>query len=136
MREITLMNPSKETDNKLRWSAEVDGVVFKLYIPKWRVPTPWPARLKVFVDAQGDAIRNDGAHRSHSRPRASEDPVVATVEKVTEHTETVRYRPTGDPDEWETGEPYVPYSLLPTPTPARLRLEVQWDRSEGTWGDE
>jgi hypothetical protein len=34
MTEITPMDPSKETDNKLRWKADVSGVEFKLYIPK------------------------------------------------------------------------------------------------------
>jgi hypothetical protein len=34
MPEIALMNPSKETDNKLRWWADVEGVPFKLYIPE------------------------------------------------------------------------------------------------------
>lgn len=28
----------KETENKYRWDADIDGVRFELYIPKWRVP--------------------------------------------------------------------------------------------------
>jgi hypothetical protein len=44
MGEVALMDPSKTTDNKLRWQADVEGVNFKLYIPKWRVPRPWPIR--------------------------------------------------------------------------------------------
>jgi hypothetical protein len=50
MREIALMSPSKETDNRLRWWADVEGVAFKLYVPRWRVPVPWPVRLEVIVD--------------------------------------------------------------------------------------
>jgi len=49
MVEIALMEPSKETDNKLRWKADVEGVSFKLYVPKWRVPRPWPTRILVRV---------------------------------------------------------------------------------------
>lgn len=50
MREIVAMSLLNETDNKLRWEADVDGVSFKLYIPKWRVPKPWPDMVKVVID--------------------------------------------------------------------------------------
>lgn len=135
MREISLMNPSKETDNKLRWWADVDGISFKLYIPKWRVPVPWPVRLEVVVDQQASSTSS-----VPKAPRAGsselEHSIIATLEKVQEHTETVRYRPSGDPESWELGEPYVPYTILPTPSPERLRIEVRWDRSAGTWSGE
>ena len=36
------MYSSKQTDLKLRWDSYVDRVLFELYIPKWRVPRPWP----------------------------------------------------------------------------------------------
>lgn len=135
MREIALMNPSKETDNKLRWWADVEGVSFKLYIPKWRVPAPWPVRLEVVVDQQA---ASPAPAPSPPRPGSPEleRPIIATLEKVREHTETVRYQPIGHLDSWELGEPYVPYTVLPTPPPERLRLEVRWDRSAGTWSDE
>lgn len=135
MREIALMNPSKETDNKLRWWADVEGVCFQLYIPKWRVPTPWPVRLEVVVDPQAASPETDRRLTSPCS-RELEGPIIATLEKVREHTETVRYRPIGDQDSWELGEPYVPYAVLPAPSPERVRLEVRWDRSAGTWSDE
>src|SRR6266568_4800894 len=130
MREIALMNPSKETDNTLRWSADVEGVPFKLYIPKWRVPAPWPVGLQVVVDEKATTPQ---ARPKLPRPGSPEleRPIISIAEKVREHTETVRYKPIGLPDGWESGEPYVPYALLPTPPPDRLRLEVRWDRSAG-----
>lgn len=136
MRQIALMNPSKETDNKLRWWADVDGVSFKLYIPKWRVPLPWPVRLEVVVDERAGKAEVAPTQQIRSGSAALEEPIIATVEKVAEHTETVRYRPVGSPDTWEMGEPYVPYAILSSPVPDRLRVEVRWDRSAGTWGDE
>jgi len=134
MLEIALLNPSKETENKLRWSTDVDGASFHLYIPQWRVPAPWPARLKVVVDqeAAGSATV---ARPQEPGSAELERPIIATLERVRDHTKTVRYRPIGAPDCWELGEPYVPYALLPTPPPARLRLEVHWDRSAGTWSE-
>ena len=134
MREIALMNPSKETDNKLRWWADVEGVSFKLYIPKWRVPAPWPVRLEVLVDDQAASAATAAIPPRPASPEF-ERPIIATLEKVQEHTETVRYRPIGPPDSWEIGEPYVPYTVLAAPPPERLRLEVRWDRSAGTWSD-
>jgi len=134
MREIALMNPSKETDNKLRWWADVEGVSFKLYIPKWRVPVPWPVRLEVVVDEE--AAMPAAARPPRPGSAELERPIIATLQRVREHTETVRYRPIGDPESWEIGEPYVPYAILPAPPPERLRLEVRWDRSAGTWSDE
>jgi hypothetical protein len=100
MREVTMMNPSKETDNKLRWSADVDGVIFHLYIPKWRVPAPWPVMLEVLV---GPLTASPAMDRSLPRPGSPEleRPIVTTMEMVMEHTQTVRYRPIGDPKSWE-----------------------------------
>jgi len=89
MREITLMDPSKETENKLRWSGDVEGVAFKLYIPKTRVPKPWPRRVHVTVSEQlsqpEEAVASGGGD--------AEQPIVCVVKKVVEHTETVRYCP-------------------------------------------
>lgn len=49
MSEVTLMLRSKETDNKQRWAADVNGVEFKLYIPKYRIPDPFPPSIVVRI---------------------------------------------------------------------------------------
>ena len=133
MVQMSLMAPSKETDNKLRWEADVEGVAFKLYIPKRRVPRPWPMRIIVRISDIGDAT---------SLPRPSvvsgddpASPILAVVERLSEHSETVRFRPQGDPKDWEIGEPYIPNELLPSSSVQTLRVEVEWDRSAGTWTD-
>lgn len=131
MREITLMHPSKETDNKLRWSRDVEGVAFKLYIPKDRVPKPWPRRVHVTISEYSAGSPEAAASGQGNR----EEPIVCVVEKVSGHTETVRYRPLGDPKTWELGEPYIPLALLPANLPERLHVEVRWDRSMGTWDE-
>ena len=136
MVEIALMDPSKETDNKLRWQADVDGVKFKLYIFKWRVPRPWPTSILVRVSdvpAGGEPQHQPATSASSD---SLERPVCAIIEKVREHTQTVRFAPQGDPTGWEIGEPYIPYSLLSSSSVQTLRIEVAWDRSAGTWSDE
>jgi hypothetical protein len=139
MKEVALMHPSKETDNKLRWQSMVEGVSFKLYIPKWRVPRPWPVRIIVSVTNIPKDEGSAGGHRSpdsHERVTSLEQPIIATLRKVREHTQTVRFAPQGDPDSWEIGEPYIPHSLLPDTSSDAIQIEVRWDRSAGTWSDE
>src|SRR5438876_11263084 len=105
MIEIALMDPSKETDNKLRWQADVDGVNFKLYIFKWRVPRPWPTRILVRVS---DVPSGKEIHQpvKSANSDSLEQSISAIVHKVREHTQTVRFAPQGDSKDWEIGEPY------------------------------
>jgi hypothetical protein len=137
MGEVALMDPSKTTDNKLRWQADVEGVNFKLYIPKWRVPRPWPIRILVRVIEMPSVTAQfqDFAPTVDSFD-SLERPIRAIVEKIQEHTQTMRFAPTGDPKDWEIGEPYIPYSLLTNSSVQTVRIEVVWDRSAGTWSDE
>ncbi len=132
MIEVALMAPSKQTDNKLRWETDVDGVNFKLYIPKARVPYPWPKRILVRVC---DIDQPSGNEAVQPDDPTLERGITATVRKVREHTETVRFDPDGDPNDWEIGSPYIPFSLLPRRSAENLQLQVWWDRSAGTWSN-
>ena len=49
MVEMALLEETKETENKVRWDADIEGTRFSLYIPKWRVPEPWPRLIHVTV---------------------------------------------------------------------------------------
>lgn len=49
MREYELVF-DKETENKLRWVVDVDGVAFKFYIPQRFVPQPPPKRIVVGIE--------------------------------------------------------------------------------------
>jgi len=51
--------------------------------------------------------------------------IVSYVERFEEHTETLRYRPVGDDNEWEIGEPYIPYSLTYDCADC-LKLTIEW----------
>lgn len=135
MFEMALLRPSKETENKLRWSTyvESDQTEFHLYIPKWRVPEPWPGRILVGIQPYNgnpeDFVSQTGSLE------ASEEPIFALLQPVVEHTRTIRYAPVVDKEEWQTGEPYIPYSLIP-PDSHFLSLKVQWDiESKGLFID-
>lgn len=109
-----------ETDNKLRWNGDVSGVAFKLYVPKSVVPDALPREIHVSVES-GQAVREPNYARRDARG------LRATVELVSEHTETIRYRRVGDAKEWIIGEPYIPKSLLPAPWPEKVGLVVRWN---------
>jgi len=129
---IKMMNPSKKTDNKLRWSVNVDGTPFHFYIPKNYVPEPWPVQIIVLITQ----VEPDGQTSVHKR-RNLLQPINAFVTFDRSHTRTARYKPEGDVDKWESGQLYIPYEILesvsPGTVPGRLHIEVVWDDTAGTW---
>ncbi len=124
MRGIFLLARSKETDRKLRWAGEVDGVPFELYVPKEQVPDPWPGRICVEIQDIDEAQQfRDGVRVS------LEDPIVERVRWYKNLTQTARYRPSGDSSSWQIGEPYIPYVLLADPPQRELLIRILWDNS-------
>jgi hypothetical protein len=132
--EMDLFTSAKETDNKLRWDFIHDDTKFSLYIPKWRVPEPWPSTIYVGIMERredGEDSPNMSASDVSDDPSIRSEPIVAMVTKYSEHTKTIRYQPVGSPDSWEVGEPYVPTSLTHNESES-LRVIVCWDaRSRG-----
>jgi len=132
MVEMNLLEPSKETDKKLRWEALVGDTRFLLYIPKWRVPVLWPSKIYVRVTDRTNELKGyeplspDNAEKNEGM---RDRPILAVVEHTSDHSQTVRYTPRGDPKEWEIGEPYIPFSLLPDAPSNVLVVKVQWDLS-------
>ena len=126
MIEMALLKPSKETQNKLRWSTHVeeDDAPFHLYIPKWRVPMPWPGRILVRIGSYvGDPAAFDESPCLEGR---LEDSIRVLVGRVMDHTRTVQYAPVGEQESWQIGQPYIPYSLVPGSADL-LVIEVEWD---------
>ena len=126
---ISRLDEAKQTPNKLRWDTKVEGTLFSLYIPKWRVPEPWPSSIWVKVIPRrreaGDPpnlSRND----VESDPILRQEPIVATVLWNSPHSRTDRYSPLGLEETWEIGEPYIPHSLTYGGT-QRLRVIILWD---------
>ena len=141
----------KSTDNKFRWDEDVDGTKFSLYVPKLRVPEPTPPMIGIkLYDATGldpsqqltpvqrAALLKAGMADeqvseldkwlpvSATKEPHSDRPIIAAVKFYKIHTQTVRYKPIGDPESWEIGEPYVPISALPFDYPLQLILRVTW----------
>lgn len=128
MIELLLLESTKETERKLRWGEEIGDTIFSLYIPKWRVPKPWPERIYVDIKPVGrpKSIRQHYTRKEIERNKElKKKPIISLVRSFEEHTKTLRYQPLGDKSEWEIGEPYIPYELTHERA-EYLKLTAKW----------
>ena len=121
MAEMVALNFYKDTGNKLRFDAYVEEAVFELYIPKRRIPKPWPYSILVSVEPY-----QEGMILPHFSGDTSQ-PIDTIVYWCSDHTKTAHYYPAGEEDALEIGEPYIPYDLIPG-TPKKVRIRVVWDK--------
>jgi hypothetical protein len=111
-------------DGKFRWDAQLQDALFELYIPDWRVPEPIPERIRVNVCLNGKAtgiIEEDVVANPDLRNRN----IMAEARFREEKTKTHRYDAIGEPNQTEIGNPFIPFSLLPS-RPERVWLYVEW----------
>jgi len=112
MIEMVLLEETKETENKVRWDADIEDTKFSLYIPKWRVPEPWPQTIHVTITPYDQSkVSSISRLEAKNSPRLRYKPIIAHLKKYREHTQTIRYQPEGDPKGREIGEPYIPYHM-------------------------
>lgn len=117
----------RETDNKLRWDGEAAGVLFELYVPKWRVPDPMPTVVEVeLTPASGspDETRPVTREMVQGAPGLREQAIAVVLQRSTDHTKTIRYNPIGT-EEPEIGDVYVPFCLT-FEGMQRLSVTVTW----------
>lgn len=134
MSGFVFLNLLRSTDNKVRWQGMVEDVKFDFYIPKWRVPRPWPKRILVHVCDLPAAQEAEYERADRANPASLERGITTVVRKVARKTETVKFKPEGHPDDWEIGSPYIPNNILPSSAVEVLKLQVWWDRSADTSG--
>ena len=132
---------SKETKNKIFWdttvvSTDKDGspgeVDFRLYIHKWRVPEPYPKTIYVKIEP---AVFQEkppfvSVDEVIDKPALRKKPITAIIHAFKPHTATLRYHPIGDQNEWEIGEPYIPYNLTHNEA-EYLKITVMWKKPAG-----
>jgi len=117
---------SKETDGKLRWDKDIDGTLFELYIPKWRVPEPLPETIYVeFLDYNPDTFETDARQYSNKVECGEDIKILLFYDR--EHSVTYRYTPNKNyySNNWPLGKPYIPKSIIPD-KPERLVIHVKW----------
>ena len=87
---------------------------FGIFIPRQIVPHPSPRRSVVGIEA--DAARG-------TVPPAN---IKEAIQYVYERAAAVRCTPTGDPEGWRIGAPYVPMGVLTPPWSERLNIAASW----------
>jgi len=127
MKKISL-DAKKQTVNTLRWDAwvEEDKAYFEFYIPKSRVPEPWPGRIFVGIAPfSGDP---SDFTQSPCDLDNLDNPIKVLVKRIEDeyHAKTIHCAPLGDEEDWQIGHPYIPKSLIP-PDSNYLIIEVKWD---------
>ncbi|MBC7853692.1 MAG: hypothetical protein IAF94_09675 [Pirellulaceae bacterium] len=117
---------SHETQNKLVWQTKVDNTSFDIYVPKWRVPRPWPGRIFVQLGTEFEM-----QHMLRlSNPCGAPDPIVAKCILAGHSAKKPIFAPSDpNPDRWEIGSTYLPYSWLPPDVESELVVYVAWDLS-------
>jgi hypothetical protein len=126
MIEMALLKEVKDTENKVRWDAKIDCANFELYIPKWRVPEPWPSLIHVTIlpyDREQLLVLSKAT--AYKFPESRKSPIITHLKRFKEHTKTIRYQPEGDITGWEIGEPYIPIPMTYDGAD-RLTITVQW----------
>ena len=140
----------KETDEKVRWVRDVDGVPFKLYITQDRVPSPFPNVIEVSLFHDESLYTSVLTKLGRKRVNQLTDSDRAYLNKIgfddaqidmaggeailgaafispdCGHTETVRYNAGRKVQELEFGDPYIPRSILREPYPERLLFIIRW----------
>lgn len=118
-----------DTGGTLVWSASTSNARFYLYMPKWRVPEPWPALITVRITdnlTEWEKYEPLTPTAAQKNPERLERPIFAKIGYPKPHTETFRYDPFDVQDEAEIGSPYIPMSLLPFEPPEVLLIQVRW----------
>jgi hypothetical protein len=119
------LQPSNKAQNYVVWLSRVDDSSFSIYIPKWRVPDPWPN--EIFLETRGSGHEGPSLSRAEAQraPELRRSPIVTQVKKSARKTKTMRYRPQADPSEWEIGEQYLPFSMT-NGEAEHLTILVNW----------
>jgi len=120
---------SKSTRNKMSWVADIRGIRFTLYIPKWRIPEPIPKRIRIKIYPPNEEINDKKTLTEDStylNPQLRLSKIYSEVQKVREHTQTIRFDPLGEPKKWEIGSPYIPKAVLENNIYEKLTIVVEW----------
>jgi hypothetical protein len=123
----------KETDNKYRWDYMEGNAPLEIYIPKWRVPAPYPQRIFVQIfepeDSHCPIMTLHSKKEVDANQRLRLEPITAEViYKEEDHTRVFRYDPVLEGNNArEIGSPYIPKTLLDDPPQTRMVIVVNWE---------
>jgi hypothetical protein len=124
---------NKETENKYRWDYMEGSAPLEIYIPKWRVPAPYPQRIFVQIfepeDSHCPIMTLHSKKEVDANQRLRLEPITAEVTYKKEyHKFTFRYDPVLEGNNVrEIGSPYIPKTLLYDPPQTQLVIVINWE---------
>ncbi len=119
----------KTTENKIIWTAYLGSVPFNLYIPKWRIPEPVPEKILIKIFFSSEEVRDKkfiSKTDIQLEPQLKRKKIYSDVHKFSEHSQTIRFDPNGESNNWEIGSPYLPKSILKGQDFKELSLVIEW----------
>ena len=126
----------KETENMYRWKTIVDNAPFQVYINKWRVPDPCPSHISVEIfelDKRPRSINYLYQEELLANPELFSDPVVARITYNEKRSVTFMYKSDLNDDVRETGDIFIPQTLLGTLPPKRLVIVISWEKENRSY---
>jgi hypothetical protein len=129
MREA-ILESWKTTQDKLRWDGKFSGIQWEIYIPKWRVPKPWPGLIRVKIGLPDEFGLLPTFEPSAEFSDSDSVTVICRRNWDFHSPNDAQFEPLGnDEQSWQIGTSYIPFDLLPDPLCERVVVQVSWDRS-------
>ena len=115
----------------------VGNASLEMYIPKWRVPDPYPQRISVQIfepaDSRCPIVVPHGKKEVEANQRLRFVPITAEVTYMEDRTRTARYDPVLEGnDAREIGSPYIPFALCDS-RPKQLVIVIKWENKNGNY---
>ena len=128
----------KDTTNWYRWDAKVDedDTLLEIYLPKWRVPDPYPLRISMEIHEPSEYRRPIvplNREEALANPRLRRAPITAEVTFTKDRSPKAEYGPVLDDDVREIGDLFIPKTLLAGLTPKRLVIVINWETGNGNY---
>jgi hypothetical protein len=121
----------KDTANWYRWDAKIDDTLLEIYLPKWRVPDPYPLRISMEIYEPSEYRRPIvplDQEEALANPRLRRAPIVAEVTFTNkDRSPKVEYGPVLNDNVREIGDLFIPKTLLAGLTPKRLVIVIDWE---------
>ena len=134
--EKILCEYDKETETMYRWKTIVDNAPLEIYINKWRVPDPCPSHISVEIFELDEGPRSINylyQEELLANPELFSDPVVARITYNEKRSVTFMYKSDLNDDVRETGDIFIPQTLLGTLPPKRLVIVISWEKENRSY---
>ena len=132
--EKKLCTYSKSTEGMHRWDAMIGHAPLEIYIPRWRVPDPYPSHISVEIFEWAEYLQSINylyQEELLANPELSHNSIVTRVTFNKDCSLTAKYKTDLNNDVREIGDPFIPKTLLSTLPPKRLVIVINWERGNG-----